>query len=145
MQNVSAFGFETTIKASNTFPAGFTIRAWADDSDPFDSPSIQVADKTMNINGNMVHWSKANPIPINMALIPGSDDDINMSILLEANRVGNGKTSARDIITVTNVYPDGTTVSYVRGIITDGVPSKGVSTAGRMKTKTYSFAFENKV
>lgn len=144
MENISGFGLVVQVRASKTFPAGFTITQFADDGDPFDVPSIQVNDKAMGLNGDLIVWSKANPIAVTLNLIPASDDDKNMSILLEANRVGRGKQSAKDVITMTAIYPDGRTLTLTEGVITDGMPASSVASAGRMKSKPYIFAFENR-
>ena len=66
-----------------------------------------------------------------------------MSVLLEANRVARGKRGARDVITLTAIYPDGTTQTWSQGRITDGIPGKALASSGRMKTKPYMFTFEN--
>lgn len=143
-QDVSAFGFVLTVIASNTFPNGFTVSAFADDSDPFDFPSIAVNDVAMGLNGDLISWSKATPLKTTMSMIPGTDEDVNMAVLLEANRVGQGKLSARDLITVTAVYPDGSTLSLTQGKITNGPPSHSIASSGRVKTNVYGFAFENR-
>lgn len=140
--DVSGFGLRIRLTASATFPAGFTISQFADDADPFDLPSIQVADKAMGLNGDLVTWSKANPIVPTISVIPGSDDDRNLAILLEANRVGRGKFGSRDTITMTATYPDGRTLTLSGGRITDGSPGNSVASAGRQKSKAYVFAFE---
>ncbi|WP_197328960.1 MULTISPECIES: phage tail fiber protein [Ralstonia solanacearum species complex] len=144
MENISGFGLVVQVRASKTFPAGFTVTQFADDGDPFDVPSIQVNDKAMGLNGDLIVWSKANPIAVTLNLIPASDDDKNMSILLEANRVGRGKQSAKDVITLTAIYPDGRTLTLTEGVITDGMPANSIASAGRMKSKPYIFAFENR-
>lgn len=143
--DVSAFGLKINVLASITFPAGFTIDQFADDGDPFDLPSLQIRDKAMGLNGDLITWSKANPINITLNLIPGSEDDKNMAALFEANRVARGKTAVRDVITLTGIYPDDTTIVLTGGKITDGMPGKGVASAGRLKTRAYVFTFENKV
>ena len=140
--DVSGFGVRVRLVASVTFPAGITLSQFADDADPFDLPSIQVADKAMGVNGDLVTWSKANPILATLNLIPNSEDDRNMAVLLEANRVGRGKFSARDTITLTGIYPDGRSVTLSNGAITDGMPGQSIASAGRMKSKSYAFAFE---
>jgi hypothetical protein len=144
MENISGFGLVVQVRASKTFPAGFTVTQFADDGDPFDAPSIQVNDKAMGLNGDLIVWSKANPIAVTLNLISASADDKNMSILLEANRVGRGKQSAKDVITLTAIYPDGRTLTLTEGVITDGMPANSVASAGRMKSKPYIFAFENR-
>jgi hypothetical protein len=143
MQDISGFGARVQLVASNTFPAGVMLSQFADDVDPFDFPSMQIRDKGMGLNGDLIHWSKATPVPFAVAVVPGSEDDRNMQVLYDANRVGKGKQSAADRITITAIYPDGRTVTLSQGCITDGPAGLGVASAGRLKTATYQFAFEN--
>ena len=93
MQNISGYGLSINILASTTFPIGLFITEFADDSDPLDIPSLQVADSAMGLNGDLIVWSKANPIKATLDVIPNSFSDRNLAILLEANRVGKGKTA----------------------------------------------------
>jgi len=141
--DISGFGLRLQVVASNTFPAGFEVTQFADDADPFDSPALPVRDKAMGLNGDLVTWGKATPVGATLSVIPNSDDDLNLSVLLEANRVGKGKQSARDVVTITAIYPDGSTTNFTQGVITDGPPAPSVASAGRLKSKTYTFAFEN--
>ena len=143
MQDISAFGIRVRLVASNTFPAGIDITQFADDGDSLDIPTQQIADEAMGVNGDLIVWSKANPLTVTINIIPGSDDDRNLSVLLEANRVARGKRGARDVITLTAIYPDETTQTWSLGRITDGIPGKALASSGRMKTKPYMFAFEN--
>lgn len=143
MENISGFGLIVSVLASNTFPVGLLLTEFADDSDPFDFPSLQIADKAMGLNGDLIQWAKANPIIVTLNVIPGSYSDINLATLFQANRVGRGKTGARDIITMVGTYPSLNVVTLTNGVITDGIPSSPVSSAGRLKSKSYSFAFEN--
>lgn len=144
MQNISGNGIEVSLKASVTFPTGFSVTAFADDSDPFDLPSIKIAETAMGVNGDLVIWNTPTPIVFSLSVIPGSDDDKNLSILFEQNRAGKNKKSAKDKITITGIYPDGRKITLVNGGITDGMPGDSVASAGRLKSKTYTFAFENK-
>ena len=151
MQNISGYGFSVNIIASTTFPIGLFITEFADDSDPLDVPSLQIADSAMGLNGDLIVWSKANPIKATLDVIPNSFSDRNLAILLEANGVGKGKTSAKDIITMTLSYPPnpqfliGSIVILTQGVITDGLPLNSVSSAGRLKSKSYAFSFEQRV
>jgi hypothetical protein len=142
--DVSGYGTQINIIADVTFPLGFVLTEFSDDVDAIDIPSLQIADSAMGLNGDLIKWSKANPIKPTVSVIPNGIDDINLSILLEANRVGKGKLGAQDNITMSIVYPDGRIITLTNGIITDGLPVSSVATAGRIKTKTYAFAFENK-
>lgn len=144
MQDVSGFGATVRLVASTTFPVGFGITEFADDGDPFDIPSIAIKESAMGLNGDLVVWSKANPLKVTINVIEGGDDDTNLSILMEANRVGRGKLSANDAITITAVYPTGRTITFDPGVMTNGQPGPSISSAGKLKTKQYMFTFENK-
>lgn len=141
--DVSGFGLRVQLSASVSFPSGVTLTQFVDDADPLDSPSIQIRDKAMGLNGDLITWSKATPIAVTLAVVPNSDDDKNLSTLFENNRVGKGKNVNLDVINLTAVYPNGKTVTYSAGVITDGMPANSVASAGRLKSKAYSFAFEN--
>ena len=143
MTDISAFGIRVRLVASNTFPAGIDITQFADDGDSLDVPQQQIADKAMGVNGDLITWSKANPLLLNINVIPATDDDRNLSVLLEANRAARGKRPARDVITLTAIYADGSTQTWSNGAITDGTPGKALASSGRIKTKMYAFAFEN--
>lgn len=140
---IGGFGLTLTLRASNTFPAFLSVTQFADDADPFDFPEVKVADIAMGLNGDLLTWSKASPLLTQVAVVPESDDDDNLSVLLEANRVGKSKQSARDIITLAGVYPSGKIVTLSSGRITDGMLSNSISSAGRMKSMVYKFAFQN--
>ena len=143
MNDISVFGLRVQLQASQTFPSGISLTQFADDADPFDTPSMQIRDKAMGVNGDLITWSKANPIVLSISVVPNSDDDRNLAVLFESNRVGKGKQGARDVINITAVYPDGRTASFTQGVVTDGMPANSPSSAGRFKSKTYQFAFEN--
>jgi hypothetical protein len=142
--DISGFGLSVNIIADSTFPAGLLVTQFADDADPFDTPAIALADKAMGLNGDLVVWSKATPIEITVNVIPGSDDDQNLAILAEANRVGAGKVSAQDNITATAIYPDGSMLTLTNGRILMAPVGSSVASAGRLKTKAYQFTFENR-
>lgn len=143
-QDIAGFGLEVTLVASVTFPTGITITEFADDADPFDIPSQQLTDVAMGLNGDLLTWSTANPIPVTINVVPQSEDDINLAVLAEANRVGQGKSTARDIITLTGVYPNGRVITLSNGKITDAMVGDSVASASRLKSKAYAFMFENK-
>lgn len=145
MKDISAFGIRVNLIAHNTYPNGVTITEFSDDTDAIDVPVLQIADSAMGINGDLIVWSKANPITFTMSVLPNTDNDRILGILFEANRPGKGKIGQRDIITLNITYPAGDFVQFTQGVMTDGFPFSGAQSTGRLKTKTYSFAFENKV
>lgn len=142
MQDISAFGAKVILRASVTFPQGVNLTQFSDDTDPFDIPTQEIGTATMGVNGDLIFASKASPIPITLSVIPSTDDDKNLDVLAMANTVGRGKQSARDIITITVVYPNGSQSTFSQGKLTNASLSPGASSAGRLKTRVYTFAFE---
>lgn len=143
--DVSGFGSVVTLNCSLTFPTGLTITQFADDADPLDFQAIDIADKAMGVNGDLITWAKANALPMVLNVIPGSPDDINLQILADANRPAQGKLVAADLINATVVYPDLSSVTLVVGRIMNAMFGKSISSAGRLKTRPYVFAFQDKV
>ncbi len=143
-QNVSGFGLVVTLIADKTFPVGLPITQFADDADPLDMSSIDIADTGMGLNGDLVVWQKAAKLPMVLNVIPNTTDDINLQILADANRVARGKNSAKDSISATILYPDGTTVVLSGGVMVNAQFGRGVSSQMRIKTKTYAFVFQSK-
>lgn len=142
MSDISGFGTVLNLVASVTYPQGITLTQASDDTDFLDSPSQQIGDAVLGTNGDMITWSKASITPTTVSFIPNSEDDLNMAVLLENNKVGQGKTSVNDIITVTAVLPDGSTATYINGKLTDGMTGNSIASTGRLKTKVYGFKFE---
>lgn len=141
--DASAFGVTVNIQASETFPAGFEVSRFADDADPIDLPQLQINDKAMGVNGDMVTWSKANPIPCTLAVMPNNEDDDNLQVLAASNRAVRGRRPVRDLITMTITYPDGSVTRLLRGKLTDAPLGRSVASSGRIKTNSYVFAFED--
>jgi hypothetical protein len=144
MEEISGFGLQVNVIADKTFPSGILVTQFADDADPFDMPAVQIADKGMGLNGDLVVWSKASPLDVTINIIPDSEDDRNLAALAEANRISKGKKAAGDIITMTAVYASGKTVTLTNGKLTNALPASAVASAGRKKSKAYTFTFESK-
>jgi hypothetical protein len=148
--NISGFGLQAQLVATYTFPFGVTINDFADDTDPADIPAVQIGDGAMGLNGELVVWTKAVRLDVNLSVIPTSQSDINLQILLDQNRAAQGKLVVPDIITLVLAYPavnGGNTfyVTYTGGKIISGPPSNSVASSARFKTNTYGFIFEGKV
>lgn len=145
MSDISGFGIQVQLIASVTFPnAGFIVTQFADDSDPLDMGSVKIGELTIGLNGDPISYAKAVALPMVLNVIPGSDNDANLQILADAVRVSKGKFSSLDEITAIVSYPDGRVVTLTGGRLTDAMFGNSVSSAGRLKTKTYAFSFPNK-
>lgn len=144
-QDVTGFGLKLRISASNSFPAGFDVTAFADDADSLDFSPVAIGDSAMGLNGDLITWNKAAPLPMTINVIPGTADDLNLQALASANRVAQGKRAALDRITATIVYPDARVITLTGGQITAAPFGNSVSSQGRVKTNSYSFMFEQKI
>lgn len=142
MTDISGYGLRVTLRASVTFPAGLTISQFADDADPIDNPAADLAEGAMGLNGDLVTWASPQPLTLTLNVLPGMDDDRNLSVLAQRNVVGRGQRPARDTITAVILYPDGRQVTLARGALTNATLAPGVSSAGRVKTRAYTFMFE---
>lgn len=145
MIDIAGFGTAVRILASNTFPIGLELTQFADDSDPIDVPSLQIGDDAMGLNGDRVSWITVNPIRVTLNIIAGSDDDVNLALLFEANRGGRNKESAKDVLIMISSYPDRQIVTLTEGGCIEFMPAKSVASGGRLKSKAYVFSFENQV
>ena len=143
MYDTSAIGVALRCVASESFPSGFTVTAFADDADPFDIPAIDIATPAMNVNGDLVVFSAPTPITITLNVIPGSEEDNNLAVIFEANRAAKNKRHARDEITLVATYPDGASLTLSEGKMTNGMPGNSPASAGRIKSKSYTFAIQN--
>lgn len=142
MTDISGYGLRVNIKASTTFPSGIEITQFADDADPLDNPATDVATATMGLNGDLVTASAAAPLIATLNVIPTSENDRDLAVLAQANVVGKGRTPAKDKITMTITYPGGRTATLTNGAMTNAILLPGVASAGRLKTRSYTFAFE---
>ena len=141
MSDVSHIGTIVRLTASNTFPTGFTLSSFPGDVDPFDMADIVIAEAEMGTNGDIYTWSSANPIEVDLSLIPNTADAINMAVLFEQNRPQKNKGTALDEIKVVRMTPDGAQLTLGKGKILSGPPAMSQGSNGRLKTPTYKMAF----
>lgn len=143
MHNVSATGLKMRLVASLTFPAGFDITQFADDADPLNSENLTIAETAAALNGDLVAWGTPNVIPLTVAVLPDTDEDRNLSILWNVNRIGKNKVAVQDVITLVVTYPNGDQKILSNGVMISGPALNSGSSEGRLKTKEYGFSFES--
>ena len=142
---VTGTGTKITIIAIPTFPAGVTISQFPDDQDPVSFGNQDIAEVAMGVNGDMIVWDRPSVINITLSVIPGTEDDKNLGILFDMNRVAKNKVSAQDKITMTVTSPGSDPKTYTGGAIIGGPAGDTVNGNTRRQTKQYFFAFENKI
>ena len=145
MQDVSGTGIKVKIIALPTFPVGIDVSAFADDADPLDTPELQIAEWGMGVNGDLVIWRAPKAIPITLNVIPNTEEDQNLAILFDSNRVAKNKMSTKDNITMIVTYPDGTVKTLANGAIVQAMPMNSIASNAKIKSKPYQFIFENKL
>lgn len=145
MEDISGTGIKIVLIALPTFPQGLTLDAFADDTDPLDTPDLQTADWGMGVNGDLVIWNTPKPIEITIGMIPETEQERNLAILADANRPAKGKRTTKDRCTMTVIYPNGVRKTLTSGRLVGSLPLTPVASAGRYKSKPYRFIFENKL
>lgn len=145
MQDIGGLGSKVTIIAVPTFPQGFTITEFASDSDPIVVDDVEVTNTEVGVNGDVVSWHRATTIPVEISVIPNSESDRNLQILVNANRGAKNKVSLNDDITMSVASADGTIETYTGGKIVSGKIGKSIGSDGKMRTGTYRFVFSNKI
>src|SRR5579863_2002386 len=133
MFNISGFGLTVSLIASNTFPVGLILTQWPDDQDAISFPDMEIGDGQMGVNGDLITWSKAAIVKCTLSAIPDSPTDLQLAVLLLANRVGVNKIGARDIIQMAVVQGNKNFGAFTNGSIIAGPPFNGVQNTGRMK------------
>ncbi len=144
MTDISVLGGKIRLIFSQSFPVGFDVTQFSDDQDPFDFPDLTIAESAMGVNGNLVTYSVANPVELNIAVIPDwTGDARNLAIAFDNNRPGANKLAVRDVVTAIITTADNLIVSLINGKMMSGVSLPSGQSSGRYKTLSFKFHFEN--
>jgi hypothetical protein len=141
MINISGFGTTITVVALSSFPMGFSLSQFADDQDPLVVEEIEPTGYEMLYDGSLFAFDKAAPVRLTVSVIPGSDDDINLKILLQARKGAASIIPLPDQTSVIISYPNGGRVMLTNGTITKGPLADSILQTGRKRGNTYSFVF----
>ncbi len=141
MIDVTASGTEVSLLALQTFPIGFVLRSFADDVDPILVEEIEPTGFEMLYDGSLFSFDKAAPIIVSFGVIPGSSDDANLKIMLQARKSNASILPFPDSTSAVFSYPDGGKVILSNGTILSGPLLDGMQSSGRKKGNVYKFAF----
>lgn len=141
MINISGFGLKATVVALQTFPMGFTLSQFADEADPIAFERMEPVGFEMLFDGELFAFDKSAPVIVHVSVLPQTEDDINLKMLLASKKGGVKWATFSDITTMVVTYPDGGKVVLSNGTITAGPPGDTVKQTGRKGCNTYSFAF----
>lgn len=130
------------------------ITEFSDEGTPIDIPALEVAAGSMNLNGNLVTWTKPNPINVSFTLIPGSDSDNNLRSFLSAVSIGGkgasvGEAYITSMVLTVPAYTNGSTnnkndktFTFTNGRLISGQPAIGSNNDGKSSPSTWTFMFE---
>ena len=141
MVNISGFGLKLNIVALQTFPMGFDIESFADDADALFIDDTETSGYEMDFDGSLVAYDKAAPILVAVSVIPNSEDDINLKLLLQSRKASFKWLPIQDVTTMVVTYPDRGRVVFSNGTIVSGPMADSILSSGRRKSNTYRFAF----
>jgi hypothetical protein len=141
MQNISGFGAKVTVLALQTFPMGFTLSEFADDVDPIIFEEVQPVGYEMMYDGGLYSFESAAPVLAHVSVIPGSEDDMNLRILLSNKKSGPSILPIEDVTSMSIQYPNNGMVMLTNGTIVKGPLADSIIQTGRKKANTYTFAF----
>lgn len=141
MQVAQSTGSILTLTSSRTYPnAPIVIKAFSDDTDPFNVTQDAETQYGMDMAGGLVVWQKAQAVTVQVSAVTGSEAQKALEKLRRNNRV---TMLGPEIIQINIRHIDGSTDKYVNGVITQTPPGKSGSSDGKMKTSVYTFVFEN--
>lgn len=141
MIDVSAFGTSILVAAVQTFPIGFELTQFSDDKDPIQFEETETTGYEFLFDGTPFFFDKASVIKVAISVVAGSDDDINLKLLLQARKGSQSIIPIPDTTTMTITYPDGGRVVLASGSIISGPFADSVTQEGRRRGNTYHFAF----
>lgn len=141
MQDVTGWGTSVTVVALQTFPQGFKLTQFADDKDPLTIEDLEPVGYEMLYDGNLFAYDKAAPVMVSVSVIPNTEDDINLKILLQTKKGGIRLLPISDVTSMVISYPDGGMTILSGGTILSGPPADSINQAGRKIGNTYKFVF----
>lgn len=143
MIDVSGFGTGIVVVALQSFPTGFSLSEFADDVDPISAREIEPIGFEKLYDGGLFFFDQTAPIEVSISVIPGSDDDINLKILLQNKKGAKSILPLPDVTSMVITYPDRGRVILTKGSITKGAIIDSITDVGRRKGNTYTFVFES--
>jgi hypothetical protein len=141
MIDISTAGSGLTIFSVNSFPMGFRLSSFADDADSLVIEPTMVSGFEKLYDGTIFGFDKTSPILLSVGVIPNTDDDINLKILLQTRKSNPTYISLLDTVTMVISYPDGGRNVLSGGVMLGGSIADSMLSGGRKKSNTYSFAF----
>jgi len=142
----------STVGASIEFSGGLneTINEFSDEGTPFEAPDVEVSDNQKNLNGEMISSRKPAVYPLSVTVIPGSQNDKNLTAflakcsLMPGAGAGVGGMKVDCTLTIPDIDGGGfRNYKYGNGRIKSGPTGPSSSAEGRQSARTFTFEFES--
>lgn len=144
MQDVSTIGLSIRLTASITFPYGIELNAFPEEGENGPADSQEIAGNVSGVNGDLIVWKTVNGIEYTLNLIPNTEQEALMDVLLQANRGAKNRFPKKDVITIVETNPvTGAVKTYKNGVIKTGAVGYRYGNDGRIRNKAYGFVFED--
>lgn len=141
MINISGYGLKATIVAVQTFPSGFTVKSFADSTNALTFEIMEPVGYKVLFDGSLFCFDKGAPVIVSIGVLPQTDDDINLKLLLTSKKSTSSWAEFLDITSMVVNYPDGGKVVLSNGSIISGPVGDTVLASGRRDCNVYKFAF----
>ncbi len=141
MIDISTVGSGVTIFSLTSFPMGFRVGSFADDGDSLVVEPTEVSGFEKLYDGRIFGFDKTSPVLLSLNVIPNTEEDINLKILLQKRKSNPTFLALPDDITMVISYADGGRNVLSEGVMVGGSIADSMLSAGRKKSNTYSFAF----
>lgn len=141
MIDISGFGTGITIVATTSFPVGFTLSSFADDEDPLSVENTEVSGYEKLYDGTIFTYDKTSPLLLSVGVMPNSEDDANLKILLQMRKSSASILPLPDTTSMVICYPDGGKVAMSNGTMLSGPLADSLTAQGRKKGNVYHFVF----
>jgi hypothetical protein len=141
MIDISSAGSGITIFSVSSFPMGFQLSAFADDVDPLSIQATEVSGFERLYDGTIFSFDKTSPILLSVGVIPNTEDDINLKILLQKRKSNSNALPLPDGVTMVISYADGGRNVLSHGSILAGSIADSLMSQGRKKGNEYHFVF----
>lgn len=142
--DVSFAGSIVTISGSS---GSCTIKNFADDANPIEFHENVVSDVSMNLYGYLARSVSPLPIIFSVTVVPGSDEDGDLTAIWKNMRLRNGTGSASwespmtAKITLGNTQMSPSSFQFTKGTMISGPGGPGSKPTGKMSGRTFTFAF----
>lgn len=144
--DVSGIGLKIKLFATVAFPWGQDLTSFPADTDPMNLDDLNIANYEFGLNGDLIVWRTAQGFLMRFSLIPGCEEDKQMQLAADIDRVAKNKVSEMNtyVAVVYNEVTGEIVNTYTNGTLVSFTPYGAVTQGGKIRTTQYSIIFANR-